>query len=144
MATIQSRVGPGRFQWNTGGWFGGQIGSTVWLLGAAVSLLPAHVEAAVVAFLSFLLPNLAGVLLYRRRDRIAPYPALQALVLLVGAVSFLFVLYVNRAGLAGELDPRFEGARWGFFMMPALFGGLMVAFHFMERAAVKRRGGLSG
>lgn len=33
---MQSRVGPGRFQWNTGGWFGTQLGSTVWLILAPV------------------------------------------------------------------------------------------------------------
>lgn len=29
MVTKQPRLGPGRFQWNAGGWFGAQLGSSV-------------------------------------------------------------------------------------------------------------------
>jgi hypothetical protein len=139
MAVTQSRQGPGRFQWNAGGWFGAQVGSTIWLLGAALTVLPTHVAAAVVAFLCFLLPNIIGLLLYLRRNRIAPYPALQGLILLVGIVSIILVLYLNHIGLVDQIDPRLGHGQWGFYLLPVLFGGLMVLFHFLERSAVKRR-----
>ena len=36
---MQCKRGTGRFQWNTGGWFGAQVGSTCWLFFAAISFL---------------------------------------------------------------------------------------------------------
>lgn len=139
MTVTHARLGPGRFQWNTGAWFGAELGSTVWLLGAAAALLPTYVEAAVVAFLCFLLPNVIGLVLYLRRNRIAPYPALQGLILLVGIVSILFVVYLNRAGIVDQIDPRLGYREWGFYLLPVLFGGLTVLFHSLEQSAVKRR-----
>jgi hypothetical protein len=141
MVTINPRLGAGRFQWNPGGWFGAELGSTVWLLGAALVLAPEHIEAGAVALLCFLLPNALGLLLYRRRNRIAPYPALQWLILVIGIVSTIFVVYLNRSGLAQEVDPRLGYGQWGFYLLPVLFGGLMVMFHWMERAAVQKRKG---
>ncbi len=137
--TKQSRVGPGRFQWNTGGWFGAQLGSTVWLLFAAPILLPEYTEAGVVALSCFLAPNIFGLILYLNRNRMAPYPTIQWLLLVTGVVSFIFVIYLNHSGLVQEIDPRLSYEQWGFYLLPVLFGGLMVSFHVMERTAVKRR-----
>ena len=136
--TKQSRVGPGRFQWNTGGWFGAQLGSTVWLLGAALLLLPKQAGAGIVALFCFLIPNICGGILYLRRNRMAPYPAIQWLLLVTGVVSFIFVIYLNHSGLVQKIDPRLSYEQWGFYLLPVLFGGLMVLFHVMERNAVKK------
>ena len=46
---------------------------------------------------------------------------------------------MNRSGLVQEIDPRLGYGRWGFYALPALFGGLMVLFHLLERAAVRTR-----
>lgn len=139
MVTKQPRLGPGRFQWNAGGWFGAQLGSTVWLLIAAATLLPKHAEAGVVALSCFLVPNIFGLMLYLNRSRIAPYPAIQWQIVVVGVVSVVFVVYLNRSDLVREIDPRLGYGQWGFYLLPALFAGLMAFFHVMERKAVKRR-----
>lgn len=144
MEASQPRVGPGQFQWNPGGWFGAQLGSTVWMLIATPILFPKEPEAGGVALLCFTLPNVFGVLLYRRRHRIAPYPALQWLISIIGIVTTLFVVYLNQSGLVQELDPRLGYGRWGFYLLPLLFGGLMVWFRWMERSAVRRRRGAQG
>lgn len=137
--TNPSQVGPGRFQWNAGGWFGAQLGATAWLLLAAAVLLPKHVEAGVVALACFLAPNLFGLMLYLRRSRISPYPAIQGLILVIGVVSIIFVVYLNRSELVQEIDPRFSYGQWGFYLLPVLFGGLLALFHLMESNAVKSR-----
>ncbi|HXH02231.1 MAG TPA: hypothetical protein VNN09_02815 [Candidatus Competibacteraceae bacterium] len=139
MVTTQSRLGPGRFQWNTAGWFGSQLGSTVWLLGAALTMLPEHTEAGIVAFFCFFIPNIFGLMLYLRRNRIAPYAAFQWSILMTGIVSTLFVVYLNHSSLVGEIDPRLDYRQWGFYLLPILFGGLMVLFYFMERNALKKQ-----
>jgi hypothetical protein len=139
MATTQPRLGLGRFQWNLGGWFGAQVGSTVWLLGAAPVLFQKNVEAGIVAILCFLLPNVLGLILHWKRSRMAPYPAFQWLIFVSGIVSIIFVVYLNQSGLVQEIDSRLSYGQWGFYLLPALFGGLMVLFHWMERAAVRGR-----
>lgn len=137
--TKQSRLGPGRFQWNTGGWFGTQLGSTVWLLVTALSLLPKYFEAGVVTLSCFLITNIFGLILFLNRNRVAPYPAIQWLIGVIGLVSVIALIYLNRSGLVQEIDPRLGDGQWGFYLAPALFGGLMAIFHIMERNAVKKR-----
>lgn len=137
--TKQYRVGPGRFQWNTGGWLGAQLGGSVWLILATLTLLPKHLEAGLVALSCFLVPNIFGLILYLNRTRVAPYAAIQWLICAIGVVSVIFVVYLNLSGLVQEIDPRLSYGQWGFYLLPALFGGMMALFHVMERDAVKRR-----
>lgn len=137
--TKQSRLGPGRFQWNTGGWFGTQLGSTVWLILAAAIQLPGYPEARVVALSCFLVPNIFGLMLFLNRNRVAPYPAIQWLIGVIGVVSVGFLVYLNRSGLVQEIDSRLGYGQWGFYLMPVLFGGLMAIFHVVEQNAVKKR-----
>lgn len=137
--TKQSRVGPGRFQWNTGGWFGTQLGSTVWLILAAAIQLRGYPEARVIALSCFLVPNIFGLILFLNRNRVAPYPAIQWLIGVIGIVWVIALVYLNRSGLVQEIDPRLGYGQWGFYLVPVLLGGLMAIFHVMERNAVKKR-----
>lgn len=131
--------GPGRFQWHAGGWFGAQIGGTVWLLLAAVIQLTGHAAAQGVALVCFLVANGIGYALYANRHRLAPYVATQALLGTIGTVSLVFAVYLNQAGLVAEVDDRLAYAEWGFYLLPLLFGGLMVWFRAMECEAVAGR-----
>jgi hypothetical protein len=136
---MQTRSGPGRFQWNVGAWFGAQLGGTLWMLGAVLVLLPNHLGSGIAAFFGFLMPNILGLVLYRMRDRIAPYPALQWLVGFTGATTVAFVVYLNHLGVVDKVDPRLGYGQWGLYLLPVLFGGLMMLFHWMERKAVRER-----
>jgi hypothetical protein len=139
VVTKQPRLGPGRFQWNTGGWFGAQLGSTIWLLGATAILLPKYAGAGAVALFCFLAPNVFGLILYLNRSRIAPYPAIQWLIFGIGSASVIFVVYLNRSNLVGEIDPALSYGQWGFYLLLVMFAGLMALFHILERKAVNRR-----
>lgn len=136
---IQPQSGPGRFQWNAGAWFGSQLGSTAWMLGTAFVLLPDHVGAGIAAFLGFLASNVFGLVLYRMRNRILPYPALQWLIGIIGVASVAVVVYLNHSGVVDMVDPRLGYGRWGFYLLPVLFGKLMALFHWLERKAVQRQ-----
>ncbi len=144
MEVNDPRVGPGQFQWSPGGWFGAQLGGTVWMLIAAVVLIPEGAEVAGIALLCFSVPNLVGLLLYRQRHRIAPYPALQGLIFVIGIVTAIIVVYLNQSGFVQKVDPRLGYGRWGFFLLPLLFSGLMAWFHWKERSGVRRRQGGQG
>lgn len=75
--------GPGRFQWEIGGWFGGVVGGSAWLVPVAVIL--AFNGQATLALLpagSCLLMLAVGTVLWQRRDRVRPFPALLAVLAL--------------------------------------------------------------
>lgn len=139
MTRLQPQSGSGRFQWNAGGWFGSQVGSTAWMLGAAFVLLPDHVGPGIAAFLGFLASNVFGLVLYRKRSRMLPYPALQWLIGFVGVASVALVVYLNHSGVVDEVDPRLRYGQWGFYLLPVLFIGLMALFYWMERKTAQRR-----
>lgn len=84
MPALVPRPGLGSFQWNTGGWFGGQIGSTAWLVPGAVMLAPRAPGVAGVWLACCLAVNALGVALWRRRDRLRPFPAIQGLLMASG------------------------------------------------------------
>ena len=49
--------GPGRFQWNLGAWYGGQLGGTAWMLVGAIVLMPHAPEVAGVWLVCFAVPT---------------------------------------------------------------------------------------
>ena len=73
---MQPKKGAGRFQWNAGGWFGPVIGSTAWMIGPAGCLIAHRRWLAAVPIGCFVIMNLLGWILWRFRDRLAPFPAL--------------------------------------------------------------------
>ena len=68
------------FGWNASGWFGALIGSTLWMLALGVGVLSEDRTTAIVIFATFVAANLWGILLWRRRDRLAAYAGLQWLM----------------------------------------------------------------
>jgi hypothetical protein len=101
--------GPGYLRWNAGGWFGSQLGGTCWLLVGAVVLAPRAPGVAAVWLAGFVVANAIGSWLWRRRDRLRPYPALQLLLLACGLSGLPAWLAVNalRPDLAGLMGwPR--------------------------------------
>jgi hypothetical protein len=108
MPSKQPRPGPGRFQWNTGGWFGGQIGCTAWLLAGAVVTAAQAPWVAALWVLCWALANSVGTVLWLRRDRVAPYPAVQGLLASCAAAGLLAVVILHASGL----DDVRLGVQW--------------------------------
>lgn len=124
-----ARRGPGAFQWDRGGWFGGQVGATLWLvlLGALLFAQGRAVGAEVLVL--GLLPNVLGIALWRRRAEWAPYPAIQALVITSGVCALLAFVRIHAAGgLSSE-----RGLGDGGFLL--VYPALAIAFHLRERGA---------
>jgi hypothetical protein len=156
-AAIQRPLpGPGLFQWNTGAWFGGQLGGTGWLLPGAAVLAPQAPALAAVWLLCFAAPNALGVWLWRRRDRVRPHPALQALVLVITLSGLVAVAALDVAGPPGvrlelvwegggprltELPP---GAMCGAYLFFAGVPGVMGLWYCLERGAVRERSRAAG
>lgn len=123
--------GSGAFQWNRGGWFGAQVGATLWLILLGGTLLARSEPVGILLVGLGLAPNLVGVVLWRRRDTLSPYPAIQVLLAVCGVSALLAVLGVRLSGLA----PSAAGlpSAWLLLMYP----GLMAVLHLREREARK-------
>lgn len=152
MSSKMPQFGPGHFQWNTGGWFGSQLGGTCWLLvGAAVLGVQ---EPGVAAWWAccFATANAVGTGLCLRRNRVRPYPTIQALLATCAITGLLAVIALH---LFGPADVRL-GVGWrddrlvledvpGGTLRPA-YAALLVGvpvmmgwFALMERAGTRNR-----
>ena len=125
------------FVWSPGGWFGAQLGSTLWLLILGCVLLRRDATGGALCLGGWALLNAWGGLLWSRRGRLDPYAAFQ---LFLGAASLVFaavVLVLRDRGLSEH--PLAGGAvstylpLWVIALAPAL----MLVFYLRERS-VKR------
>ena len=121
--------GPGQFQWNRSGWFGGQAGATSWLVLLGCLLLVQGELVGVVALALGLLSNVLGLLLWRRRQTMPPYPALQILLGVTGLSAAVSLAAISVAGSSFSASSGF----WFLLLYPAL----MLRFHLQERATRK-------
>lgn len=144
MVSNEAVAATGHFRWDAGGWFGSQLGGTAWMLVGAAVLAPRAADVAVVWLACFAAPNAIGCRLWRRRFRLGPYPATQALLLtcVMSGLLALAALHVMRPGLRITQPPGI----WlvdepklvlGLLLM---WGGLALAFHLLERSARERAG----
>jgi len=88
-----------QMQWNLGGWLGGQLGGSVWMLGAGLLSYPEDPIAAAVVIVLFVLANLVGTLLWRRREWLSAYAAIQMLLPVLGVSGLAAVYVLDRAGV---------------------------------------------
>lgn len=126
---LQGKRGAGAFQWNRGGWFGSQLGATLWLALLGGLLLAQSQSVGALLVLCAAVPNLVGLALWRRRHSVSPYPAIQCLVAACGLGALVAMLGLRAAGVAQS--PAGMPSSWFLLMYP----GLMLAFHLQERAA---------
>jgi hypothetical protein len=135
---MKPREGTGRFQWNAGGWFGSQVGSTLWLFILAYLMAPTSTTAAAWLAGCAVAPNLLGGILWMKRDRLAPYLAIQCLVAAVGVVTLLAFLVADHLRVLPILDSRFMNSPQQAYWVLCLFPVTMAHFAYMEHATSKR------
>lgn len=81
-------LGPRRFQWQVGGWFGSVLGGLAWLLPTAVILaLNGQSHLAMLPAACFLVVSTLGALLWCRRDRLLPFPSLICVLAVFSVVT---------------------------------------------------------
>jgi hypothetical protein len=142
MTSKEAVAAPGHFRWDAGGWFGGQLGGTAWMLVGAAVLAPRAADVAAVWLACFAVPNAIGCRLWRRRGRLRPYPATQALLLacVMSGLLALAALHVMRPGLRIAQPPGVRLADEPRLVLGLLlmWGGLALTFHLLERSARER------
>ena len=127
---------PSTFNWNAGGWFGAQIGSTCWIAICAGQLGPHDFATALAVFGLFLSANFIGTALWRLRNRISAYSGMNILLMVIGATSFGTVFLIDSAGLwqvvegvGGKVSPGQM-----YIVIVALILGLYALFWSINRS----------
>lgn len=125
-------AGPRRFQWQLGGWFGCVFGGSAWLISAAVILASnGQPRLALLPAGCCLLLATLGVVLWYRRDRILPFPALMS-VLAVFAVLTPLVLFAVSVNATPESLAALNWPQQGItgamaaFICPAIIAWLCI------------------
>jgi len=123
-------MGKQQLQWNSGGWFGGQLGSTAWLLVAAVLASIQNLKTGLILALLFLLPNMVGLLLWYQRDNMSCYAAMQLLLVVIGIFSLaaVYVLHRNDLWLSIQKGGSVSAAS-GYLIILGVIILLMVNFY---------------
>ena len=94
--------GPGRFQWNAGGWWGSTLGATAWMIPTAVILIAnGQPLLALLPVIGFLLMNSLAAMLWARRDKVLPF---RALMVLLGSLAVVVPAVWAGVAMVGTAD----------------------------------------
>jgi hypothetical protein len=132
------RTGSGQFQWNGGGWFGSQIGGTLWMLIIGFTMLGKLPAFAWMAIGLALGVNGLGFWLWSHRHRLAPYPCIQTLVATVALATLILLVVFDGTGHLADLDTRFRSNPRGLYLILLMFPVLMGMFHFQNRQGKRK------
>ncbi len=125
---------PGGIQWNLGGWLGGQVGGSCWMLVAGLLAIPADLTAAIIVLGLFALANLAGCMIWRRRDSLSPYKGLQILLPILGITGIAAVYVLDRAGIYEAIQSGGSVTAWQTYgILIAVVAVLMIMFWWQNR-----------
>jgi hypothetical protein len=94
MMTANQQMG-----WNLGGWLGGQVGGTAWILIAGILAYHKNPDTGMIVLVLFALANLIGFVLWGLRSRFSVHAGLQTLIVMVGVFGAAAVYVLDRADL---------------------------------------------
>lgn len=140
MDTICPLEPTGCFQWNAGAWFGSQLGGSAWMLVGSATMTPGSPILAGAWLACFATANGVGLWLWRRRDRVRPYPAIQALLLTLGVcgVAAWLALWALGTGARAAVGSPRQGI-FAMGIVPLLMAWFALMEHHGRRVRESRR-----
>ena len=116
-------------QWNAGGWFGGQIGATLWILVAGILTSVRDLTTGIIVMGLFVCANVVGLFLWRRR-KLSCYTSTQILIGLSGVCGLATVYVLDRANGWEQIQAGGQiSAYASYYLIGMVFGGLMLMFY---------------
>jgi uncharacterized membrane protein (DUF373 family) len=130
MRMVKPKVGPGRSQWNAGGWFGAILAGTAMIVGG-LTFASQSMAVATVWLACYAIAVVSGIFMWTRRKSLTPYPAMQGLRLVVGVASAIAILFTFFTRL--ELSTGFNATPEKVFLVLLIVPALMLGSHLLER-----------
>ena len=124
--------------WHAGGWFGSQLGGTLWLLVLGLVIMRRDLLAASLCIGSCAILNAWGLFLWRSRERLGPYAGIQRFLALASVIVALVILALNYRNFVQRPEPGSLGPTYLPYWAIAVVPMLMLLIYFQER--VRRRG----
>lgn len=119
-----------KMQWNFGGWFGAQFGSTAWILVAAVLLMFKDIKTGLILIAAFAVPNIVGFVLWRRQRTLSCYKATQFLIATAAVFGLLAVYLLERQNQWESIQTGGTISAYSAYVIIALvFAFLMAMFY---------------
>lgn len=108
-------------RWNAGAWFGSTLGSTLWLLIAALVLVRLDPPLAAFVAALFALANGLCISWWRRRSRLSPAAGLRRAILTFSISTLLAVLAIQLRGRWEDVQISGRASPWVVYAFLALF-----------------------
>lgn len=130
-------TGNGRYQWNSGAWFGGSLGGIAWMAIAALFLLANNQPSvALTPAIGFAIGLTASVALWNWRAHIAPFRALMIQLGLLALVMPIVLITISTKSNSSTLDVmNWPKSYWSLGVSSMIVPGLMLWFVILERKA---------
>ncbi len=120
-----------QMRWNIGGWLGAQVGGTAWILVAGILSLWIDVNTAMIVIGLFVIANVVGMLIWRRRDKMSAYAGIQILLPIVGAAGLATVYMLERSNIYEAIQVGGTvSARSTYGIIILVVAALMLMFYF--------------
>ena len=124
--------------WNIGGWFGGQIGATVWMLVAGILTAVRDFQTGMFVVLLFAIPNIIGLILWLSH-KFSCYLSTQLLIGVSGLCGLVAVYVLDKANVWMEIQSGEQiSAQSTYWIIGLVYVGLMLMFYF--RFGLARKG----
>ncbi|MDH3376255.1 MAG: hypothetical protein OER87_00965 [Gammaproteobacteria bacterium] len=115
--------------WNFGGWFGGQLGATVWMLVAGILTAIRDFPVGMFVVLLFAIPNVVGVVLWQSR-RLSCYASTQLLIGVAGICGLVTVYALEKANTWMQMQTGGQvSAQSSYWIIGLVYGGLILMFY---------------
>ena len=119
-----------RFEWNLGGWLGGQIGGSAWIMVAGLLTISRDTQTAMAVLGVCAAANILGYILWLLRQKLTAHAGMQLLLLIMGIASVAAVYLLDR-------DRHFEAIQSGgavsaaemYLVILFVIIGLMLMFY---------------
>ena len=115
--------------WNIGGWFGGQLGATVWILVAGILAAIGDFPVGISVVLLFAIPNVIGIVLWQSRV-FSCYVSTQLLIGASGLCGLLAVFALDSANAWMQIQTGGQiSAQSTYWIIGLVYGGLILMFY---------------
>ena len=138
-------AGPGKFQWNAGGWFGSSLGSSAWMLGTSGCQFAYNQQLiGMIPALAFVAILLTSIVLWNRRNCIYPFSALMMMLGLIAFTNPFVWLIVQTLGSAeSKIAMNWPASSWATIFAIGIVPVIMLWFTYLERTAIARNSELT-
>jgi len=115
--------------WNVGGWIGGQLGATVWILVAGLLTAVRDFPTGMFVVLLFAIPNVVGIVLWQSR-KLSCYGSTQLLIGVSGICGLATVYVLENANAWTQIQTGGQvSAQSSYWIIGLVYAGLMLMFY---------------